>query len=110
MADIYNEDDELSRVLGWLKANGAALVAGVVLGLAIIVGWQWWKAHVDNRAQAAAQLYGSVARQIDTGQMTDAARTKVTQLKQDYAGSPYAANAAFALAAQAMKQQRYDQA
>lgn len=110
MADIYNENDELSRVVEWLKANGAALVIGVVLGLAIIVGWQWWNVRVDSRAQAAAQLYGSVAGPIESGQITDSVRAKVEQLKQDYAGSPYAANAAFKLAARAMEQKQYDQA
>lgn len=110
MADTYNEDDELSRVVAWLKANGAALVIGVALGLAIIVGWQWWNARVDNRAQAAAQLYGSVAEQVEAGQITDPVRAKVEQLKQDYSGSPYAANAAFKLAARAMEQKQYDQA
>lgn len=110
MADTYNEDDELSRVLEWLKANGLALVAGVVLGLIIIVGWKWWGAHVESRAQAAAQLYGSSVQEIASGDTSEEALARVEQLKQEYQGSPYAANAVFRLAAQAVKQEQYDKA
>lgn len=110
MADTYNEDDELTQVLNWLKTNGPALAAGIALGLIIIVGWKWWNARIENRAHAAAQLYGSVIQQIESGNIDQQVRGQVAQLKQDYTGSPYAANAALRLAALAVEQRHYDKA
>lgn len=110
MAETFNEDDELTRVLAWLKANGVALAVGIVLGLAIIIGWQWWSARVDSRAQASAALYQDVAQQIRQGNITPDVRATVDTLKHEYAQSPYAANAAMQLAAHAVSQQQYDKA
>lgn len=111
MADFYtNENDELSKVLGWLKTNGPALATGLVLGIVIIVGWRWWNAHLESRAQAAAQLYDSFVQQIESADVNAQAVAYATELKQEYGGSPYAANAAFRLAAQAVADEQYDKA
>lgn len=111
MADFYtDENDELSKVLGWLKTNGPALATGLVLGVIVIVGWKWWNAHLENQAQAAAQLYGSFVQEIQSDAAAEQTAATVSTLKQDYSGSPYAANAAFRLAAQAVDDHAYDKA
>src|SRR5699024_10543634 len=110
MAETYTEDEELARVIQWFKKNGVALVVGVVLGLAIIGGWKWWQAHVNSQAVAAAQLYGSVAQKIASGDISDGVLANVDALKQNHAKSPYAANAVFGLAAHAVGEQQYDKA
>lgn len=110
MAETYNDNDELGQLLGWLKTNGPALAAGLILGLIVVVGWKWWQAHLENQAQAAAQLYGSFVQEIQTGDVSEQATADASQLKQDFSGSPYAANAAFRLAALAVKNDNYDQA
>lgn len=110
MAETFNEDDELTRVLDWLKSNGVALAVGIVLGLAIIIGWQWWEARVESRAQASAALYGRVIQHIEQGEITADVRASVAKLKSEYSSSPYAANAALRLAAQAVSQGDYAQA
>lgn len=110
MAENFEQDDDLARVIAWLKNNGLSLAVGAVLGLAIIVGWRWWNAYIDNRAHAAARLYGSVIEQIEQGRITDGVRSTVAQLKNEYTGSPYAANAALRLAAHAVSRQQYDKA
>lgn len=110
MAETLEDDEELTKVIQWLKSNGPALAAGIVLGLVIIIGWQWWNARIDNRAHAAARLYGSVIQQIERGTITDNVRATIEQLKSEYSGSPYAANVAFRLAAQAVSRHQYDKA
>src|SRR5699024_6292476 len=110
MAETYNDDDELNQLLGWLKTNGPALAAGLILGLIVVVGWKGWQAHLESQAQAAARLYGSFVQEIQTGDVSEQATADASQLKQDFAGSPYAANAAFRLAALAVKNDQYDKA
>src|SRR5699024_2776124 len=109
MAETYSENDELNQLLGWLKTNGPALAVGLILGLIVVVGWKWWQAHVENQAQAAAQLYGSFVQEVQND-AADQARADAEQLKQDFSSSPYAANAAFRLAAVAVGDKHYDKA
>ncbi len=110
MADTHNENDELSQVKEWFRANGMALLVGGALGLAVIVGWQWWNAHNDSQAQAAANLYGEVTARIADGSVDEEALAGVERLKDDYAGTPYAANAALQLAAYQVENAQYDEA
>src|SRR5699024_1900653 len=110
MAETYSENGELNQLLEWLKTNGPALAAGLVLGLIVVVGGKWWQAHVENQAQAAAQLYGSFVQEIQAGDVSDQATADADRLKQDFDGSPYAANAAFRLAALAVEKKQYEQA
>ncbi len=108
MAD--NENDELSHVKEWFRANGMALVVGGALGLAVIVGWQWWSAHNDSQAREAANLYGEVTARIADGSVGEEALAGVERLKDDYAGTPYAANVALRLAAHQVENSQYDEA
>jgi len=108
MADTFEEDDDFTRLVEWLKANGLALAAGIGLGLAVVVGWYWWQAHVDKQAYAAAELHDSLVQRVNAEGFDEAARAELETLKDEYAGSPYAANAAMQLAAHAADQQDYD--
>ncbi len=51
--DLLDEHEQGERVRSWLRNNGAGLIGGVVLGLAVILGWQWWqknRQHEDEQA------------------------------------------------------------
>lgn len=57
--DLLDEHEQSERVRNWLKNNGAGLVGGVALGLAVIFGWQWWQRQQAEQAQAAHMTYRS---------------------------------------------------
>lgn len=50
--DLLDEHEQGERVRSWLRNNGAGLIGGVALGLAVIFGWQWWQ---KERQQASEQ-------------------------------------------------------
>src|SRR3546814_3750774 len=52
--DLLDEHEQSERVLAWLRSNGAGLIGGVILGLALIIGWQWWGSR-----QASADMQRS---------------------------------------------------
>lgn len=43
--DLLDEHEQGERVRSWLRNNATGLLGGVILGLAVIFGWQWWQKH-----------------------------------------------------------------
>ena len=69
--EVLDEHEQGERVRAWLRDNGAALIAGVVLGLGAIFGWKWWQQqqHADRVAAGAAyQAAIEQVQAIDPGQ------------------------------------------
>ena len=65
--DPLDEHEQSERVLEWLRANGAGLIGGVVLGLAAIGGWKWWQQHQQQQELAAADRYQAAITAIEQG-------------------------------------------
>lgn len=94
--DNLDSEDQLERVKAWWKTYGGAVTIGVVLGVALIAGVNFWKQHRGEQAQAAAGLYEQLLSK-NTDQR-DAAKTLAKQLKDQYAATVYAGKAALYLA------------
>jgi predicted negative regulator of RcsB-dependent stress response len=59
--DLLDEHEQGERVRTWLRDNGAGLIGGVALGLALIGGWQWWqKQQSAHQMQAGTQFQSTV--------------------------------------------------
>lgn len=92
--DLLDEHEQSERVRNWLKNNGAGLIGGVALGLAVIFGWQWWQ---KQQAQKAEQAHMNYQAALDSLGATDLkkAQAEVAKLQGDNA---YADLAALSLA------------
>lgn len=108
MAEFDNE--EINRLKQWWDANGMALVTGAVIGLLIIGGWQAWGWYRDSQSSAAADIFMQAQQGIASGEVDDGVRGAVTRLKDDYASTPYAADAALRMAAYDVQQGEYAKA
>lgn len=78
--DLLDEHEQSERVRNWLKNNGAGLVGGVALGLAVIFGWQWWQKHQALQADQANQSYHAAMDSIATSDVKKA-QADVAKLK-----------------------------
>ncbi len=98
--DLMDEHEQGERVRAWLRDNGSAIIGGIAIGVAGLVGWQWWgSAKVEHRLDAAVQfqaLQDAVERKdrdtidsltaslgskfSDTGYAAFAALTQATQM------------------------------
>lgn len=84
------EDEQLAKIKQWWKNNGTSIVTGVVLGLGLIIGYNWWQNHQQNRALEASDLFAELLQASETEDF-DTINALATQLKNDYAKLDYAA-------------------
>lgn len=95
--ELMDEHEKGEHVRAWLRQNGSAIITGVVLGLGLIFGWQWWqRSKVEHRVTAATQ-YQALTDAIERKE-TDTVSALADALAKDYPDTPYAALAALQLA------------
>lgn len=78
--DLLDEHEQGERVRSWLRKNGAVMAGGVALGVAVIVGWQWWNARQGTAQTAANTRYAAFVTDLQAGK-SDKAKAKVAGLK-----------------------------
>lgn len=74
--DPLDEHEQSERVLEWLRANGAGLIGGIVLGLAAIGGWKWWQQQQQQQQLAKADQYQAAVDAIESGNGEGAAKVQ----------------------------------
>ncbi len=87
--DVLDEYEQGEVVRKWVRDNAVSMVVGVVAGLALIFGWQQWKAHESRTLLNAATQYASFEQAASSNTPDDAAKIAAA-LRENYAGSPYA--------------------
>ena len=97
--EAYNPDDQLANLKNWWKQYGQALIVGVIIGLLLLAGGNYWRQHKIKRAETASLLYESLLADLQQGK-SDAVSAAATKLMQDYEATPYAGKSALLLARQ----------
>lgn len=97
MDDYLTERDQWEALKTWLRENGAWIVAGVLLGAAILYGWRWWQERTTTESLTAAARYADVVSALDRGDQSRAAQL-TEQLHADFGDTPYADQGELALA------------
>ncbi|HMN43196.1 MAG TPA: tetratricopeptide repeat protein [Povalibacter sp.] len=98
MVDELLSDNEREEALReWWRDNWAWILGGIVLGIALLVGWNYWGTYQVKQAEAAAHLYGDVEAALLSGDSAKAEEALKT-LTSQFDSSPYAAQARLAVA------------
>lgn len=97
MQSLETEDQEWERVKAWWKQNGTSVIAGVVIGTAVVFGTQWWRNYRTHQAEQASALYEQMMIEY-AGRHADRARALAERILKDYRRGPYAGFAALYLA------------
>ena len=93
----YADQEELDKLKDWWKNYGHALIAGVLLGAAILIGVRYWTQHKEQSHQAASVIYEQMMQSYRANKR-DLVRYSGESLINDYASTPYAGMAALILA------------
>lgn len=85
----YDEHEQSERVRGWLRQNGSSLITGILLGLTLVFGWQWWQGRGERHKAEAAGQYETLGQAVEA---KDAAKVKLlaNQVKEKFEDTGYA--------------------
>ena len=97
------EDEDLVRAKAWWKENGTSIIAGIVIGTIIVVGYNYWKTYKENHALQVAELYENYSSAPENTEGLDA-------LLQADSNAVYAQLARMKAAKQALDTEQFEQA
>jgi len=72
--ELLDEREQGERVKAWLRDNALGLVGGLVVGAAIIGGWQYWKNHTHAQAVEQHATYQTALLDIRSGEFDKASQ------------------------------------
>lgn len=72
--DLLDEHEQSERVRGWLRKNGVSILAGVVIAIGGIAGWQWWQKEHSSKLAGANVQYQAVLKNLQDKNLEQAAK------------------------------------
>lgn len=100
--DIIDAHEQSERARQWLQKNGSSIVIGILLGLAVLLGWQrWQQSGVNHRAEALVK-FDDLQAAVDKDDKELAGKL-VEDLRKNYADTTHAALGALELAEMQLK-------
>lgn len=88
--EIYDsEEEQVAALKAWWKENNRSVIIGAILGVALIVGWDYWQSQKLKRAEEASALYGELLNFVNKDKK-DSAEKLSQQLEKQYGSSAYA--------------------
>jgi len=108
--DYETEEQQIEALKKWWKENGSMVIAGIAIGVIMIVGWRYYGNYQKTHAEYASQTYESVVQTLSTTMDTTDAQAKVNELFSSYSDTPYASLSALMLAKKQLQKGEMQQA
>ena len=96
MEDL-SEKEQIEKFREWWSDNGNFVIAGVVLGIAIMVGISQWRTRTAANQVAASSSYEALMTEVGNGNL-ESAEAIATEMYGEHAGSVYSDQARLAMA------------
>jgi predicted negative regulator of RcsB-dependent stress response len=88
--EVYqSEQEQVEEIKKWWAEYGSTIVTGLLLGIAILVGFRYWQHYKTEQAGQASSIYSQMLTSLRTGQ-NEQVSGKALQLIEQYPGTPYA--------------------
>jgi len=89
--EIYDtEEEQLDALKRWWRENGQSAIIGLILGLSIILGWNYWQDYKKDQASQASALYDQLLKAVAADQ-NDSADKLAERLQEQFGSTDYAA-------------------
>lgn len=99
-----SEEEQAEAIKKWWKENGISVLAGVAIGVSLLIGWRWWQDYTELQAQTASMTYENMLSHLQQKQIAQAEEIAGLLLK-NHSNSSYAVLAQLHLANQDLTQQ-----
>jgi predicted negative regulator of RcsB-dependent stress response len=107
--DYLTDRDQEEALRNWWRENWSWILGGIVLGVALLGGWQYWKSHTAEQAASAEKLYQDFQGALGRNEL-DAANRSLGTLAADHKKSPYTQQSRLLLAKKQVEAGKYDEA
>jgi len=95
--DLQSEKEQIEEIRAWWKEYGRYVIAGVLIAVGLMVGFNQYKSSKLAAQLAASELYETLTEHVDKGDLDDAVKV-ADELANDYANTAYAAQSKLAMA------------
>ena len=107
MADYLTDEEQAERLKQWWDSYGTALIAGLALAVAGIVGWRYYQDFAAGRTDAAATAFRAY---VDARAAEDGAPEAAAVLDVEHAASTYHVLSLLYRAADQARQEDWEEA
>lgn len=88
--EIYEtEEEQVAALKAWWKENGQATIVGLILGIVVILGWNYWQDYQRGQSEKAADLYGQLVKAQAANQLDSVIKLS-EQMGTQFGSSDYA--------------------
>jgi predicted negative regulator of RcsB-dependent stress response len=89
--EIYDtEEEQVEALKRWWKENGTSTILGLVMGVVIILGWNYWQNHKKERSAQASATYDQLLKALD-GDKKESVDKQAESIRGQFKGTEYAA-------------------
>ncbi|HKQ84530.1 MAG TPA: tetratricopeptide repeat protein [Steroidobacteraceae bacterium] len=106
MDETLTDRDQEERLRLFLRDNWRWMLAGIVLGVGLLIGWNQWQGYKTSDSEAAAADYVELQKVLAKGDHEQATRMLQT-LAEEHGRSPYPDHARLLLAKTHIEKGRY---
>jgi predicted negative regulator of RcsB-dependent stress response len=107
--DYLTDRDQEEALRNWWRENWKWILAGVVLGLGLLAGYQYWQTYRGRESDEAHKVYADFQKALAGNDVEQAGRL-LTDLSGDHAKSAYTQQARLQLAKHHAEAGRFDDA
>ncbi len=97
MSEYRTDEEQLAQLRDWWKENGRFIITGIALGVAILVGFNYWTNYKRSQAEQAGLLYEELLQSVNAGDR-EGAVSAAGRLTGDFGATSYADQSHLALA------------
>lgn len=89
--EIYDtEEEQVEALKRWWKENGTSTIVGLAVGIALILGWNYWRDHKKEQAVQASVIYDQLLKAVDDNQK-DSIDKLAGRIQEQFGATEYAA-------------------
>ncbi len=97
MDDLQSEKEQIEEIRAWWSEYGRYIIAGVVIAVGLLVGFNQYKSNKLEAEIAASDLFETLTGHVAEGEV-DSAEGVADELASNYANTAYAAQSKLAMA------------